>query len=82
MNLAETEPKCETCRFWLRYEDDETGQCRRRPPEVASLFVLNMLAQGRAQEVSMRERGEWPLTSPRDWCGEHQPKPTTDGFRK
>jgi hypothetical protein len=55
--------KCETCRFWVFFNDygsatepDRHGECRRRSPVALERFV------------------GFPLMQSSSWCGEHQPK--------
>lgn len=57
-----SEPKCETCRFWYRY-DAEEGICRRYPP---STYLVEM------------EAFTFPTVSTSEWCGEYQPKPNLE----
>lgn len=44
---------CRDCRFWEKLPQLDHGRCRRNPP-------LDRNAQ---------KFGEWPYTSPTDWCG-------------
>lgn len=66
---ADTENTCESCRYYLEYEeleeddiespDELTGICRRYPPVVyASLTPLSVC----------------PDVSRSSWCGEYMPK--------
>lgn len=48
--------QCELCKYWLRLEGLDAGECHRNPP----------VAIGESMHVST----EWPQTSPENWCGE------------
>lgn len=63
-----SEPKCETCRFWLR-EDECDGWCRRYPPLA---LTEDATLRGAADAWS------FPTVSTSDWCGEYQPKPNLE----
>lgn len=63
-------PTCETCRFWLEYEEqDESdrenqyGECVRFPPQ-----------HKHGEHVS-----RFPTSFAYSWCGEHQPRPDEPG---
>ncbi|MCC7139789.1 MAG: hypothetical protein IT460_15305 [Planctomycetes bacterium] len=55
-------PTCASCRWWAR-EAHPLGQCRRAAP------TLPKMAGSGAQ---------WPFTWVGDWCGDHEPSPTTN----
>lgn len=50
---------CVACRFWDG-GDSYAGRCRRGPPQ----------ASVREDENSWWVETFWPVTSPKDWCGE------------
>ena len=55
--------RCQSCRFWAPSsvnEHDDTGLCRRYPPE-------NIAVWNRDQKVP---RSFWPKTLAAHWCGE------------
>ena len=49
------QPKCETCRFWVR--EKRNGQCKRHAPKPENEIFLIVHVQ-------------WPSTAQTDWCGE------------
>jgi hypothetical protein len=52
------EHQCQTCRFWLISKLRNTGECRRRAPQV----VAHIYARD-TQSI-------FPTTAGTDWCGE------------
>ncbi len=83
--MDEMDEKCATCRFWLAVRQvydgnaEVFGVCRRYPPGGLSTYVLQMLALGRAAELTPVSEAHWPNTSEEDWCGEYSPRsPATD----
>lgn len=61
-----TPPTCETCRFWSGHpRTGAVADCRRHAPErdLSAAFPYR----------------SWPMTDPRDWCGEYEPRETTVG---
>lgn len=56
----DTNPRCETCRWWVFTYQDGTGVCRRHPPT--------------AIEDHQLPHSAWPVTGDSDFCGEHAPK--------
>lgn len=53
-----SEERCETCKFWLDQELEDSGICRRYPPSGSASV----------------DRHGWPTTHPHAWCGEYRPK--------
>jgi len=55
------EETCSNCRFFLDYENERLGMCRRYPPTLAPPL------RSPHDEAWIR-----PVTAVDDWCGEHQ----------
>lgn len=72
--------KCEDCKYWERYSDEEQtimGHCRKH------LFIRAFLIsdsykkiQANAEDVGME--AVWPTTTNCEWCSEFQPKEGKD----
>lgn len=66
----EGQGKCVSCRFWAelpaqenRRPDRRHGQCRRYPPS----------------DNRSRAGALWPVIQGRQWCGEHEQRPSEGG---
>lgn len=55
-------PTCASCRWWAGH-DYPFGQCRKAAPRPSQLAGSG---------------AQWPLTWVEDWCGDHEPSPTTN----
>lgn len=53
---------CEDCTHWNPMGSDDVGECRRHAPIIV-------------QRSNVWTDGHWPITSPDDWCGEHEYQP-------
>ena len=71
------QPRCVSCRFWEatgQFTNSRiAGKCRRYPPSPTVLrATLWQLLFGKYQTAHQPSH-----TAPDDWCGEHQPAPST-----
>ncbi len=75
---------CETCKWWGRERahdyDWPYGQCRRNPPALTDkLQVLPYRDPDQPHQLDIVvPKGVWPWVTFDDWCGEHQPRDTTN----
>jgi hypothetical protein len=60
---------CFSCKFWQEQSTStDLGACRRYAPRVE---VTTPRTKSEHLEV------QWPLTGPKDWCGEHDHRTET-----
>lgn len=79
-----SEPTCETCKFWDDHDpetdgDGATGDCRRRSPVLVP-FTLRQLGinnDSQPDEFVAWDATAFPVTPHWEWCGDHEPKPST-----
>ncbi len=58
---------CSNCRFFCN-SGSETGECRKRAPQVLHVPEVERLSQRRA----LRAISYWPPINQSEWCGEHE----------
>lgn len=58
---------CSNCKFFK--DKGETGECRRRSPQVIHLPEVERITGAR----SIRTTSFWPPIGRSEWCGEHEP---------
>lgn len=74
MSDANTNERCELCRFYAANSPDDPasfdgrGECRRFPPVLFGDMEADAWC--------------WPLVEPSDWCGEFKPEPEPGPRRK
>ena len=64
--MSGRDASCGTCRWWggrISGRVYDPGPCRRYPPTAVSLHYYDL----------GKQRNVWPIMSPDDFCGEHQP---------
>ena len=71
--MTERKERCETCRFWMKMENEHTtGDCHRHAP---SPVLIDQLPDG----DNTSDGGDyvwWPVLLKADWCGEWTPVDT------
>lgn len=72
-----SEPRCETCRFWLA-SHGEYGDCHRYPPQIANIYGHTLTAFVSSSDFE-NSLIHFPVLLADGWCGEYQPRsePTT-----
>lgn len=80
------EPRCDSCRFWVRVDDDDlSGEDRDSllvMADDADRVIVGecrrlppQVAVGPSSPVCVRvDASGWPLTNEWEWCGEWQAK--------
>lgn len=61
-------PTCETCPFWVTYDDPSIGECRRGHPVAPT--TARQEHELVDENLGILE-GMFPTTSDDMWCGEH-----------
>ena len=67
LDVGAGQPKCESCRFWVRHRDgqQDLGSCHRRAPRSRDSTPSELIHGTRV--------AVWVSTQRTDWCGEHEP---------
>lgn len=69
METARTRPTCKTCIGFGRFASDKpTGACRKNPPTVVILGMVEQPITGRKMPQTV---GFFPPVSETDWCASH-----------
>jgi hypothetical protein len=65
--------RCDGCKFWTRFKnDEEKGRCKRFPPSIVPI-VAQVIWDETGDWARVDESTgvfAWPATFDDDWCGE------------